>query len=250
MRGAPDIKSHSLVTAPAKAGSTVAVPEFVLAAGAFAGFAWEEFFIGKLRNGYTRQSYLRAVRRFLAWCEPQTALTRITPGMVGRYFDELRISVPSKKVHLAAIRSFFDVLVQRHVIVLNPAHSVRTERYSAIEGRTPEISVAQAKTLLSSIQLETVVDYRDRAIIAALIDTAARAGAVARLRLKDLVAEGNQFALRFDEKGGKARSIPVRHDLESFLDQYLTAAGLKEESKEQPFFRTAGARRSLFPIGR
>ncbi len=59
--------------------------------------------------------------------------------MVGEYFDELPISIQSKKVHLAAIRAFFDVLVQRHVVVLNPALSVRTERYSAVEGRTPKI---------------------------------------------------------------------------------------------------------------
>ena len=31
-------------------------------------------------------------------------------------------------------------MVTRHAIILNPALSVRAERYSVIEGRTPEIS--------------------------------------------------------------------------------------------------------------
>ena len=66
------------------------------------------------------------------------------------------------------------MLVQRHVIVLNPALSVRTERYSAVEGRTPEISVAQARKLLGATNLESVVGYRDRAVIAVLIYTQRR----------------------------------------------------------------------------
>jgi site-specific recombinase XerD len=135
------------------------MPACVAGSGEAAAFAWEEFFVGKLRNPHTRAAYLRAVLRFLAWCEERNAeLVRITPGMVGRYFDELPLSVPSKKVNLAAIRAFFDVLVQRHVVVLNPALSVKTERYSVMEGRTPEITVEQARKLLSSIRLESVIE--------------------------------------------------------------------------------------------
>jgi site-specific recombinase XerD len=164
--------------------------------------------------------------------------------MIGEYLDQQKqLAVPSKKVHLAAIRTFFDVLVQRHVIVLNPAHSVRTERYSVTEGRTPEISVEDAKTLLASIELRSMVDYRDRAVIGVLIYTAARAGAVAKLRLKDLIDEGRRLSLRFDEKGGKARTIPVNEELEKYLSEYLSAAGAMEEPKESPLFRTAAGRK-------
>jgi integrase/recombinase XerD len=222
-------------------------PACVKAAGPAATFAWEEFFIGRLRNPHTRAAYLHAVRRFLAWCEGRHAeLTRITPGMVGAYFDGLSGSTPTKKLHLAAIRAFFDVLVQRHVVVLNPALSVRTERYSAIEGKTPEITVEQSRTLLASIELKSVVDLRDRAVIGVLIYTAARAGAVAKLRMKDLAPDGAQRVLRFAEKGGKARAIPVRHDLQKFLDEYLFAAALDEAPKESPLFRSAAGRRATF----
>jgi integrase/recombinase XerD len=227
--------------------AAIAAPSIVMNAGSAAGFAWEEFFQAKIRNKHTRMAYLRCVRRFLDWVAPrQPELARITPGMVGQYFDELTVSIPSKKLHLAAIRAFFDVLVQRHVVVLNPALSVRTERYSAVEGRTPEITVEQARRLLASIRLESVIDYRDRALIAVLIYTAARAGAIAKLRLRDLVHDGAQFALRFAEKGGKDRSIPVRHDLQGIVQEYLLVAGLESAPKDSPLFRTVdGARRLL-----
>ncbi len=237
-------EGKSLVAVERRGEVQLPAPKMVTSVGKAGAFAWDEFFLGKIRNPHTRVAYERAVRRFLAWCGQQKmGLVGITPGMVGRYFDKLGVSIPSKKLHLAAIRGFLDVLVQRHVIALNPALSVRTERYSVMEGRTPEITVEQAKTLLASIELKSVVDYRDRALIGVLIYTAARAGAVARLRLQDLIDEGTQFSLRFAEKGGKMRSIPVRHDLEKYLSDYLVAGGLTDELKESPLFRTAVGRK-------
>jgi integrase/recombinase XerD len=221
----------------------VGIPKLVANAGPAASFAWDEFFAGQIRNSYTRKAYLYAVRRFLSWCERQSQdLGRITPGMVGRYFDQHPGSIPSKKLHLAAIRGFFDVLVQRHVIILNPALSVRTERYSAVEGRTAPITVEQARQLLLSIELNSVVDFRDRAIIATLIYTAVRAGAIAKLRVRDLVDEGTQFAIRFAEKGGKARAIPVRHDLQLMLLDYCRVGAIDAAAKESPLFRSAAGK--------
>lgn len=223
--------------------STRIVPAIIDAAGAAAGFAWDEYFLGQVRNPHTRVAYMRAVRAFLQWVETkQVELPRITPGMVGSYFNELPLAVPSKKVHLAAVRAFFDVLVQRHVIVLNPASSVRTERYSATEGLTPEITVEQARKLLASIKLRAPIDLRDRAIIAALIYTAARAGAVAKLRLRDFGQEGGQHVLRFSEKNGKARTIPCRHDLETYVRDYMFVAGIEGHHPSLPLFRTANKR--------
>jgi integrase/recombinase XerD len=181
---------------------------------------------------------LHAVRTFLAWSETHgLALTQISPGHAGRYFDQHPGSTPTQKLHLSALRRFFDVLVERHVIVLNPALSVRTPRYSALEGKTPEITVEQARQLLRSVFPREAIDYRDRAILAVLIYTAARAGAVARLRVGDLVGEGTQFVLQFREKGGKFRAIPVRHDLQGYLEDYLLM--LPPADELSPLFRAA-----------
>jgi integrase len=43
----------------------------------------------------------------------------------------------------------------------------------------------------------------------------------------------------FGEKGGKSREIPVRHDLERILFEYLGAAGLRDAPQETPLFQTA-----------
>ncbi|HYH65616.1 MAG TPA: tyrosine-type recombinase/integrase [Urbifossiella sp.] len=83
---------------------------------------------------------------------------------------------------------------------------------------------------------------RDRAVIATLIYTAARAGAVAKLRRRDFAFDGTQYALRFAEKGGKSREIPVRHDLERYLVDYLGAAGLDDAASPSPLYRSAAGR--------
>src|SRR5512135_2427414 len=210
-------------------------PAIVKAAGRSAEFAWEEFFQAEIANAYTRKNYLHAVQRFLAWVEDRgRELPRITPGDVGEYLQGLELGVPTKKLHVAALRRFFDRLVNRHACLINPAATVKAERYAVVEGKTPEISVEQARTLLKSIDASNPVGLRDRAILAVLVYTAARVGAVAKLTLKSFKHDGTQYSLRFSEKGGKSREIPVRHDLEGYLRAYIERA----EITEGPLFRT------------
>lgn len=215
------------------------IPAIVSAAGAAACFVWDEFLTGSIRNPHTRRAYRRAVRSFLAWVEGKgLQLTQITPGLVGRYLDSLEISAPSKKLQLAAIRGFFDQLTLRHVVILNPASSVKAERYEVMEGKTPEITIEQVRSLLQSIDISHVVGMRDRAVIAILVYTAARIGAVANLKRGNLTHDGTQWTLRFAEKRGKSREIPVQHNLEGYLMAWLEAANLKDAPKDAPLFRS------------
>jgi site-specific recombinase XerD len=219
------------------------LPGLVAAGGPAARFAWEEFLWGQLRNTHTRRSYQRAVNRFLRWCENRNlSLRTIAPAHVGCFLDELSDVASSKKVYLAAIRHLFDILVVRHAVAINPAASVRGPRYQVVEGKTPEIPVDQARRLLHGIGTSHVVGLRDRAIIAVLIYTAARIGAVSGLRIRDYFDAGDQYCLRFLDKGGKSREIPVRHDLQTFLFEYIGATGIDGALPNSPLFRSAKRR--------
>lgn len=247
-----DIQSTSTAIAvipPPRQMSIALRPALIVRAGKPAGFAWNEFFSGQLCNRNTRTAYMHAVRRFLAWADATGAsLKDIEPGMVGEYLDQHSGSIPTKKLHLSALRAFFDVLVNRQVMALNPAATVRAERYQAVEGKTPEIHRDQVRALLASIETSRPVEKRDRAIISTLIYTAARDGAVAGLRLKDFQWDGTQYALRFAEKGGKSRLIPVRHDLQAHLLAYLECFPWQAEPGESPLFRSvAGKTGELTP---
>jgi len=215
-------------------------PSLVENAGSAARFAWDEFIYGKIRNLHTRAAYERAIRKFLCHCELiGRELPTVSPRDVGTYLDGLDYAPATKKLHLSAIRHFVDTLVTRHVVMLNAAASVRGERLQVVEGKTPEITVRQARTLMHSIDRSHVVGRRDHAIIAIMIYTAARVGAVAALRRGDFYDVGEQYCLRFTEKRGKSREIPVRHDLQQFIKDYVESGGLEYSDKSTPLFRTA-----------
>jgi site-specific recombinase XerD len=152
--------------------------------------------------------------------------------------DDLTYAPATKKLHLSALRHFFDELVLRHVIVLNPAAAVRSQRLQVVEGKTPEITVKQCRRLLDGIDTSSVIGLRDRAVIAVLIYTAARVGAVAKLRRRDFFDVGDQFCLRLIEKGTKLREIPVRHDLRGFLLHYIESGDLEHADGNSSLFRT------------
>src|SRR6201993_1450408 len=56
--------------------------------------------------------------------------------------------------------------------------------------------------------------------------------------LQDIYPSGKRFLLRFKEKGGKEKELPVHHKLEELLDQYLKITGLEKEP-ESPLFPAA-----------
>lgn len=225
------------------------VPAVVLESGANARFAYEEFFAG-LDSSHTARAYRHAVHRFLMWCdETKTPLGRVTPAIVAEYIKNLQAEVkvqegqpqkfrpaskPTRKLHLAALRHFFDKCVQRHAVPLNPALSVRGPKHSVTEGKTPAMEPKQIRELLRSIPTVTekgepdLGGLRDRAIIATLVYTAARAGAVAKLQRQDFYSDGRQHYLRLDEKGGKVRAIPCRTDLHQYIEEHIAAAGAGE----------------------
>jgi len=238
-----DLVKASEISQPAIANQPSSLPAMVERAGPAGRFAWDEFFYAEHHNPHTQAAYMRAVKRFLAWVEGQgVELAQITPGMVGQYLVGLGGSSSKRNLHLSALRGFFDRLVNRHVVILNPASSVKGTKETVMEGKTPEITVDQARTLLASLDTTSLIGLRDRAILATLAYTACRAGAVAKLRLGDFQFDGVQFSLRFQEKGGKSREIPVRHDLEGFIRTYLEAAGIAAEAKDRPLYRASNRR--------
>lgn len=140
-----------------------------------------EFFTANIRNPNTRKVYARSAVEFAAWCETNglIELCDIEPVHVAAYIETLhvRLSAPSVKLQLAAIRMLFDWLVVGQVIATNPASSVRGPRHSVKKGKTPVLSPDEARTLLDSIDISTITGLRDRALIGLMVYTFARVGA-------------------------------------------------------------------------
>src|ERR1035441_2195760 len=139
-----------------------------------------EYFAAHIRNLNTRRAYLHAVREFADWCALQRfhEIVDIEPLHVAAYIEQLmaRLAKPSVKQHLAAIRMLFDWLVVGQVMATNPVAPVRGPKYTVKKGKTPVLSQDEARELLESIDVSTVVGLRDRALIAMMIYTFGRVG--------------------------------------------------------------------------
>src|SRR3954453_19554560 len=225
----------------------VAAPAIVREAGPNAEYAYADFFKAKISNPNTRKAYKRAVDRFLGWCRVRgLQLRQVTSFLVGDYVEQHLVdkdghplSPPSKKQHLAALRHFFDNQQMFHGVVINPASSVRGPKYSVREGKTPAFDDRQVRSLLDSIETGHVVGIRDKTLLMILAFTAARAGAVAKLRTSDYFTDGRSWYFNFGEKGGRLHQVPARHDLQIQMEIYIRAAGLEARSDKTPLFRTA-----------
>jgi integrase/recombinase XerD len=229
----------------------VAAPPIVREAGPGAEYAYADFFKAKISNSNTRKAYNRAVDRFLGWCQFRgLELRQVTSFVVGDYVERHLIdkdghplSAPTKKQHLAGLRHFFDNQQMYHGVGINPASSVRGPKYFAHEGKTPAFDDHRVRQFLDSIGDGDVVAIRDKTLLMILAYTAARAGAVARLRTMDYFTDGRPWSFHFGEKGGKFHHVPARHDLQVQMEIYLKAAGLEGRSDKTPLFRTVKKRK-------
>jgi site-specific recombinase XerD len=228
----------------ARAGLPV-LPNLIVDAGEDATRAFLEFFVASIRNKNTRLAYARAVSAFLLWCEERgLRLETIQPLAVAAYIEKHPGSPPTVKQHLAAIRMLFDALTVKGVIPFNPASSVRGPKYVVKRGKTPVLAAEQARHLLDSIDTSKIAGLRDRAIIAVMVYSFARVGAVCAMNVEDYYPDGKRFWLRLHEKGGKRHEVPAHHNAEAYLDAYIEAAGIAGE-KKAPLFRTLDEHRQL-----
>ena len=228
---------------PSDAGETqLLAPALIAGAGKRAAWRFLEFFTVNIRNLNTRAAYTRAAASFFTWCEARgiSGLEAIEPMHVAAYIEQLQgtHSAPSVKQHLACLRMLFDWLVTGQVIPSNPAHAVRGPRHSVSKGSTAVISSSEARELLDSIDVSTVIGLRDRALIAVMAFTFARVSAVVGLHVEDYYPQSKRWWLRLREKNGKVNHMPCHHKLEVYLDDYLFAAGSSSD-KKAPLFRAA-----------
>ncbi len=85
-----------------------------------------------------------------------------------------------------------------------------------------------------------LVGLRDRALIAVMTYTFARASAVVGLAVEDYYVQKNHRWLRLHEKNGKVNEMPCHPKLADILDAYIEAAGLGRERKRLLFRAAVG----------
>ena len=175
--------------------------------------------------------------------ERHLELEDIRPIHVASYIEGFTVGLadPSVKQHLAAIKMFFDWMVTGQIVPFNPASSVRGPKHVVKKGKTPVMTAEEARQLIESICVDSVVGLRDRALIATMLYSFARVSAVVGMLVQDYYPQGKRSWIRLHEKGGKFHEVPCHHKAEEYLDAYLEAAELRKQPKT-PLFRSTRGR--------
>lgn len=228
------------------------LPTLIARAGNDAARRFVEFFTATIRNRNTRAAYSQAVAQFFRWCERRGLdLPSISPIAIGAYIEDLttKRSAPTVKQHLAAIRMLFDWLVTGQIVRVNPAWSVKGPRYVTKKGKTPVLTAAEARQLLDTIDIATIIGLRDRAVIGLMCYSFARVSAVAGMNVDDYYHLGKRNWLRLHEKNGKFHEVPAHHNADAYVDDYIRATGIENEKRE-PLFRSIAGKSGVVSTSR
>ena len=76
-------------------------------------------------------------------------------------------------------------------------------------GKTPAFARDEVRTVLDSIDTNSVVAHRDKALLATLAYTCSRIGAAVSLKVEDYCQNGKRSVVRLRTKGGKEKEFPV-----------------------------------------
>ena len=118
---------------------------------------------------------------------------------------------------LAAIRSFYRVLVQRGELGSSPADLVSSPKR---DSRLPEVlKEAEVGGLLEGMPVSTPLHLRDRAMFELAYSAGLRAEELVNLDLDSLDADGEQ--LRVEGKGGRTRIVPAGEPAWRAIGAYL-----------------------------
>jgi integrase/recombinase XerD len=197
-----------------------------------------EAWLARSPSPQTRDCYARDLRKFLEWSkipgDRLDALVTIRPSHVAAWRDELRergLGNAAILRKITVLRSLFSYLQTYGYTGANPAHSDFVQAPAVPrDGKTVGLTPDDCRRLLESPDPTTPLGIRDRAILGTLAYSACRVGELARLRVRDYRESGGHKLLEFFGKGGKERRIPLHPEAFERIEEWLDAAGTRDDS--------------------
>ena len=187
-------------------------------------------FFKNFESPHTRKCYERDISLFFEFIEISkiflTSPADVMKAHVIAYKNYLMDLDKAPKTicrKLSSISSYFDFLVEKDILAVNPCAGVRRPKQT-VQNETNDLSDAQVKKLFEVLfeKEETKSILLHRAIIILLFSTGLRKSELINLKQKDYQAIDEQnFCLKIRAKGGKFLTKLLHPSAKKVLDDYL-----------------------------
>ncbi|RCS54883.1 hypothetical protein DTL42_07160 [Bremerella cremea] len=207
-----------------------------------------ERWIARRQSCHTQRAYrqdIESLLKFLGirWPEDSLQLLRLSVADVQAWRDQLIAEGKAPKTlnrRVSSVSSFFKYLqgaaaeLRLPITVPNPAHAQFISRASTDPvHETKHLSATRARQLMGLPAGQSLVDYRDRAILKWYVYSGVRLSTACRLNVDDFHIDGEEATVRIVEKGDKRRTIGLHFAAAEALSEYLKEAGIEDG----PIFR-------------
>ena len=201
-----------------------------------------ESWLRRRTSPHTRRAYDQDVMCFareflrLEWPDDAAKLLQVSVQTVQSYRDWLVASGAAPKTinrRVSSLSGFYKYLaasaaeLRLPIVVPNPAHSQFIPRASSdAVDETKALTVTRARQLIAMPSGESVLDYRDRAILKFYVYSGARLAAGCHLSVTDFIHDENGATVRLREKGDRRRTIGLHVSAAQAIQEYIEKASL------------------------
>jgi integrase/recombinase XerD len=201
-----------------------------------------ERWVSRRSSHHTQRAYRGDVMDFVRfvgidWPEEAWQLLTVSVGDVQRWRDWMAAQTKAPKTlnrRISSVSSFYKYLagsaaeLRLPITVPNPAHAQFIARASSdpVE-ETLALTATRARQLMGMPAGDSVLEFRDRAILKTWLYTGVRIGTMCRLRIKDFLPDDEDPKLRINEKGDKRRAVGIHFAAADALGEYLKHAQIQ-----------------------
>ena len=203
-----------------------------------------EAWVSRRKSTHTQRAYREDVMAFvrslgIRWPENSWELLRASIKDVQVFRGQLLDRGAAPKTlnrRISSVSSFYKYLgaaaaeLRLPITVPNPAHAQFISRESTDpRDETKALSATRARQLLGMPNGESVIDYRDRAILNLYLYSGIRLATGCRLKVSDFHQDGDEATIRLHEKGDKHRTIGINyhaaHAIQDYVEQARISSG-------------------------
>jgi integrase/recombinase XerC len=207
-----------------------------------------ETWVKRRQSPHTQRAYREDIMAFvrfvgIKWPQQSASVLTVSITDVQSFRDSMLDAKAAPKTinrRISSLSSFYKYLhgaaaeLRLPITVPNPAHAQFIARESPdARDETKALSLVRARQLMNLPSGESILDYRDRAILKLYIYSGIRLATGCRLKVEDFHLDNGEATIRLHEKGNRHRTIGLNPVAAQAIEEYIHRA----ELTSGPLFR-------------